>query len=79
LAKSLLLFSKPEKLDKGDDRAINYFKVYEPTAELLEKSSFEDRINFINTNENNIVNFDNGILLEQAKNKCLFCFEYQKF
>lgn len=84
LAKSLLLFSKGEKLMKRDKVAIDYFKAYGANCygNKLDKKSWVDRSKWIEANEQDIINFDNGKLIEKADNKLLFiafCIEYNKW
>jgi DNA-directed RNA polymerase len=84
LAKCLLEFSKGEKIFLSDDTAISYLKIIGANCfgNKLEKKSFNERINWINNNEEDIINFENGILLKKAENKLLFlsfCFEYNKY
>lgn len=84
LAKALLLFSKGNKVLISDTLSINYLKVFGANCygNSLNKKSFEDRIKWINENETNIINFDNGKLISKAENKLLFisfCFEYNSF
>ena len=84
LAKSLLLFSKGEKIMKNDTLAINYFKAYGANCygNKLDKKSWFDRSKWIDDNEYNILNYTNGILINQAENKLLFvsfCIEYCKW
>lgn len=83
LSKSLLLFSKPEKIKKTDIKAISYLKAYGANCfgNKLDKKSWNDRIKWIDNNLDNIINFTNGKLIKQAKNKLLFiafCFEYNR-
>ena len=84
LAKSLLLFSKPEKIIKTDIKAISYLKAYGANCygNKLDKKSWNDRIKWIDNNLDNIINFDNGKLIKLADNKLLFiafCFEYNRW
>lgn len=83
LAKSLLLFSKGEKLWLNqDDKAINYLKIYGANCFGLSKKSNLERIEWVNQNHENILNFRNFKLIENAKSKLLFlafCFEYELF
>lgn len=81
LAKALLLFSRGNKISKTDPLASNYLKIYGANCfgHKLGKSSFEDRINWVNNNEEKIINLE---LLREADNKLLFlafCFEYRKY
>lgn len=83
LAKSLLLFSKPEKIGKTDSRAIGYLKAYGANCygNKLDKKSWNERIDWIDNNLDNIINFRNGELISQSDNKLLFiafCFEYNR-
>lgn len=84
LAKSLLLFSKGEKLMKDDSIGISYFKAYGGNCygNKLDKKSWNDRSKWIDDNELNILNYSNGVLLKEAENKLLFisfCIEYCKW
>ena len=81
LAKSLLLFSQGEKLVKNDKIAISYFKAYGANCfgNKLDKKSWYDRSKWIDDNEKDILNYTNGVLINQAENKLLFisfCIEY---
>ena len=84
LAKSLLLFSKPGKIQKHDNTAIEYFKVMAANyfGNGIDKLSFYNKLNWFKENANNIVNFENRILLNKANKKLLFlafCIEYKAF
>jgi len=82
LAKSLLLFSKPDKVKKTDIISINYLKIFWANCFGLDKLSFNDRIKWIEDNLENIKNFENGILISKAENKLLFiafCFEFNNY
>jgi len=84
LAKSLLLFSQGEKLMKNDTLAISYFKAYGANCfgNKLDKKSWYDRSKWIDDNENDILNYTNGILINKADNKLLFisfCLEYSRW
>ena len=84
LAKSLLEFSSGEKVYLSDESSINYLKIYGANCygNALDKKSFNSRLNWINENIANILDFENGILISQAENKLLFvafCFEFKKY
>lgn len=84
LAKSLLLFSKAGKILKGDNEAIEYYKVMAANyyGNGVDKLSFNHKIEWFNKNEFNLLNFENGVLLKQADKKFLllaFCMEYKDF
>jgi len=84
LAKGLLEFSLGEKVFLTDQEAIKYLKIFGANCfgNKLEKKSFLDRVAWIDNNTEDIINFDNGILLNKAENKTLFlsfCFEYKKY
>lgn len=84
LAKGLLQFSIGEKVYLSDNLAIKYLKIFGANCfgNKLEKKSFKDRIAWVDTNLEDIVNFDNGVLLNKAENKILFlsfCFEFIKY
>lgn len=82
LAKALLLFSKNEKVNKTDLMAISFLKIFGANCFGLEKLSFQERINWVNENEVEILKFMDGYLISKAKKKYLFiafCFEYLKY
>jgi hypothetical protein len=84
LAKGLLQFSIGEKVCLSDDFAINYLKIFGANCfgNKLEKQSFKDRIAWVDNNLEDIVNYDNGVLLNKAENKILFlsfCLEFIKY
>jgi len=81
LAKALLLFARGNRINKTDNKAIDYLKIYGANCfgNKLEKESFENRIKWVTENELKIVNLE---LLTVAENKLLFlafCFEYRKY
>lgn len=84
LAKALLIFAKSEKLYKTDELSIKFLKIYGANCfgNNLDKKSFDERIKWIDDNEMDIINFQNGNLITKAENKLLFiafCFEYNNF
>lgn len=81
LAKSLLLYSKPGIINKNDKQAIDYLKIYGANCYGLDKKSAIERLNWVDLNLDNIINYENGVLVEKAKEKCLFvafCVEYNR-
>lgn len=83
LAKSLLIFSKSEKVYKADITAINYLKAYGANCfgNKLDKKCLKDRINWVDNNVDIIINFINGEVISKAEKKLLFiafCFEYNR-
>ena len=84
LAKSLLLFSKGEKVYKYNKEAIDYLKIFGANCfgNGVNKKSYEDRVEWVNNHENDIINFRNGELIKKADSKLLFiafCFEYNNY
>ena len=82
LAKSLLLFSKGEKIKKNDMQALDYLKLYGANCFGLDKKSVVERLAWIDSNIDKIINFENGILIKQAKEKFLFiafCIEFNRW
>lgn len=74
LAKGILKFKKSELVHLTDKEAINYLKIFGANSygNKLNKKSFNDRISWVDSNLENIINFENGILLNKAENKILF-------
>lgn len=84
LAKSLLLFSKGDKIDKCDNKSIDYLKIFGANCygNGVDKKSYTDRVDWVNKNEEDILNFRNGKLIKLADSKLLFvafCFEYLNY
>lgn len=82
LAKALLKFSKGEKVLLSDTVSINYLKIFGANCFGFDKLSFYERIKWIDENEEGIINFENGNLIEKASSKLLFisfCIEYNKY
>nr|YP_009574413.1 hypothetical protein [Arthrobotrys musiformis]QBM31531.1 hypothetical protein [Arthrobotrys musiformis]QBM31681.1 hypothetical protein [Arthrobotrys musiformis] len=84
LAKSLLIYARGEKIFKNDINSIDYLKIFGANCygNKLDKSSFNDRINWVDENIDNIRNFENGILISKAESKYMFiafCFEYNRW
>lgn len=83
LAKALILFAVPGEIDRGDNVAIDYLKIYGANlfGGSVSKKSNALKVKWVEDNHDNIVNFDNGILLKQVKDKLLFlafCMEYKR-
>ena len=84
LAKSLLLFSKGEKIPKSDSKSIKFLKIFGANCfgNGIGKKSFEERVQWVNENENDILDFKNGNLISKADSKLLFiafCFEFLNY
>nr|QWO71374.1 RNA polymerase [Termitomyces sp. DKA64] len=84
LAKCLLEFSIGEKIYLTHEHAIKYLKIFGANCfgNKIEKKSFKDRIAWIDENLQDIINFENGVLLNKAENKLIFlsfCFEFKKY
>ena len=81
LAKALLLFSQGETIKKCDTESIDYLKIFGANCfgNGIDKKSYNDRVEWVNKNEDDILNFRNGKLIKEADSKLLFiafCFEY---
>ena len=84
LAKSLICFSEASTINRDDSEAIQYLKLYGANCfgNGISKLSHNSRVEWVNDNETNIINYENSILLTKAKNKWLFlafCIEYKRF
>lgn len=69
LANSLLLFAEAGTIHKDNVASINYFKFYGVNCfgGVISKASINSKIEWVDKNLNNILNYDNGILLKDAK------------
>lgn len=84
LAKALLLFSRAEKILKSDKDAIKYLKIFGANCfgNGIDKLSFEERVKWVDNNDTDILDFENGCLINKAESKLLFiafCFEYRHY
>ena len=84
LAKSLLLFSKGDRVFKSNKESINYLKIFGANCygNGIDKKSYQNRINWVNDNLDDILNFRNGKLIKEADSKLLFiafCFEFNNY
>lgn len=85
LAKALLLFSKPNPIYRfGNEMGLLYFKVYGANCfgNKKDKLSTKDKGEWVDSNIEKIINYENGELIEQPENKFLFtafCVEFKKW
>ena len=84
LAKGLISFSKPGMWYKTDTDVIKYFKGFGANmfGDNLDKKSLNHRVNWVEDNTENILNFENNDMVNKAENKTCFvsfCFEYKRF
>lgn len=84
LSKALLLFAEPGIINRGDGTSIAYLKAYGANCygDSISKSSVMEKIKWVDNNITNIINYDNGTLLNKAKEKLLFlafCIEFKRF
>lgn len=84
LSKSLILFSIPGIIKRTDLSAISYLKAYGANCYggTVSKASIPVKEEWVNKNIENIIDYDNGILLSKAKDKLLFlafCMELKRF
>lgn len=84
LAKSLFLFSNPGVVYKSNLKPIDNLKKYGANCYGGKVSKYSDisKLKWVNNNIDNILNYDNGILLNKAADKLLFlsfCMEFNRF
>lgn len=83
LSKALLQFSTPGIINKlHNPEKLKYFFIYGANMFGLDKQSNVKRIRWVKDNVDNILNYRNGVLIKEAKNKPLFlafCIEYVRF
>ena len=84
LSRALLLFTKPGIMHRKDKSSVLYLKMFGANtfSSVLPKKSNEYKNSWVDKNIDNIINYENGILLEKAKEKYLFlafCMEFKRF
>ena len=85
LSKALLLFAEPGIINKNNVDSIIYLKAYGANCYggvISKTSSINTKLEWVDKNLENILNFDNGILLKKAKDKLIFlafCMEFKRF
>ena len=85
LAKSLLLFSKPNPVYRfGNESDLLFFKAYGGNCfgNKIDKLTTKEKNDWVDSNIDNIINYENGVLIKQANNKFLFtafCIEFKKW
>jgi len=84
LSKALILFSKPGYIKRNDLDAVSYLKSYGANCYggLISKCSVNAKQDWVNRNVNDIINYENGILLHKAKDKLLFlafCMKFKRY
>ena len=82
LSKALLLFSTPGIINKKDLTSIKYLEFYGVNCFGKDKMSDSAKSKWTKDNLEDIIDYDNGILLNKAKDKLLFlafCMEYKRY
>ena len=74
LSKALLLFAEPGIINKKDVDSIVYLKASGANCYggVITKASLNSKLDIRDYNIDNIINYDNGILLKKAKDKLIF-------
>ena len=82
LAKALLLFSIPGIINKSNLTDVKYLEYYGVNCFGKDKISDSAKTKWIKDNTEDIINYNNGKLLNKAKDKLLFlafCMEYSRY
>jgi len=84
LSKALLSFAIPGILTKNSTQSVVYLKTYGANCHggTIGKGSIKSKLEWIDKNIDDILNYDNGTLLEKASDKFLFlsfCIEYKRY
>ena len=78
------MFENLTTIKREDIQCIDYLKAYGANSfgGRIGKSSEDKKLEWVNENIDNIINYDNGILLKKAKDKLLFlafCIEFKRY
>lgn len=85
LSKALLIFAEPGIINKNNLDSIVYIKCYGANSfgtGGLSKQSVSSKLNWVDKNLNNIIDYKNGKLVSKAKDKLLFlsfCMEFKRY
>lgn len=84
LSKALLSFAIPGILTKNSTQSVIYLKTYGANCYggTIAKGSIKSKLEWIDKNIDDIINYDNGTLLKKANDKLLFlsfCIEYKRY
>lgn len=84
LSKALLLFAEAGIINRNNMDSVIYLKSYGANCYggSIAKASSKSKLEWVDKNIDNIINYDNGILLNKAKDRLLFlsfCMEYKRF
>lgn len=79
-----ILFAHSDAIQRSDSTAIEYLKSYGAVCygNGMNRKSYTERLNWVNTNWERILDFENSGLISEADNKFLFisfCFEMRRF
>lgn len=84
LSKALLLFAIPGVISRHDNESIKYLKAYGANCfgGNISKKSIYDKCVWVDNNTDNIINYENNILINKAQDKLLFlsfCIQYKRY
>lgn len=84
LSKALLLFAHPGTIYKKDTSSVIYLKAYGANCfgGTIAKASVRSKSDWVDKHQDDILDYDNGRLLNKAADKLLFlsfCIEYKRF
>lgn len=84
LSKALILFAEPGIIRKENMSSMIYLNAYGVNCYCgsIKNTSLKSKSDWVDKNVDNIINYDNGILLSKANDKLLFlafCMEYKRF
>ena len=83
LTRALLLFAYPCIISRYSMQSIIYLKRYGANCfgGMISKGSIKSKLEWVNKNQDDVINYDNGNLLNKAKDKLALSFsiQYKRF